>query len=119
MKLSVLLPILVVCYSIPFACIQVEAKELKTGKTLGFREEPTDSACAGLEGTEGDNGYDQGYVDAHVHFAKHKGFDSDPGNRHVQNTISNMSTDIMMDGRMLVMEYKTPSARLFLGIYTV
>jgi hypothetical protein len=34
----------------------------------------------------------------------------------VQNTISNMSTDIMMDGRMLVMEYKTPSARLFLGI---
>jgi hypothetical protein len=43
MKLSVLLPILVVCYSIPFACIQVEAKELKTGKALGFREEPTDS----------------------------------------------------------------------------
>ncbi len=82
MKLFVLLHILVVCCSIPFACIQVEAKELKTGKALGFREEPTNSACAGLEGTEGDNGYDQGYVDAHVHFSKHTGFDSDPGNRH-------------------------------------
>jgi hypothetical protein len=82
MKLLVLLPIFAVCCSIPFACIQVEAKELKTGKALGFREEPTNSACAGLEGTEGDNGYDQGYVDAHVHFSKHTGFDSDPGNRH-------------------------------------
>jgi hypothetical protein len=60
----------------------IQSKELKTGKALGFREEPTQSACAGLEGTEGDNGYDQGYVDAHVHFSKHTGFDSDPGNRH-------------------------------------
>jgi hypothetical protein len=33
----------------------IQSKELKTGKALGFREEPTHSACAGLEGTEGDN----------------------------------------------------------------
>jgi hypothetical protein len=38
MKLLVLLPILVVCCSIPFACIQVERRELKTGKALGFRK---------------------------------------------------------------------------------
>ena len=82
MKLLIMLPIPVVCCSIPFSYIQAEARELKTGKALGFREEPTNSACAGLEGTEGDNGYDQGYVDAHVHFSKQKGFDSDPGNRH-------------------------------------
>ena len=86
MKLLVLLPILVVCCSIPFACIQVEAKELKTGKALGFREESTHSSCSGLEGTAtgGINfdGYDQGYVDAHVHFSKNKGFDSNPGNKH-------------------------------------
>jgi hypothetical protein len=77
-----MLPILVVCCSIHFSYIQAEARELKTGKALGFREEPTNSACAVLEGTEGDNGYDQGYVDAHVHFSKQKGFDSDSGNRH-------------------------------------
>jgi hypothetical protein len=83
-------------------------RELKTGKALGFREEPTHSACAGLEGTEGDNGYDQGYVDAHVHFSKHKGFDIDRVTDIAQNTINNMFMDIMMVGQMLGMEYKNP-----------
>ena len=87
MKLLVLLSIFAVCCSIPFACIQVEAKELKTGKALGFREELTHSSCSGLEGTATgrinfDDGYDQGYVDAHVHFSKNIDFDSNPGNKH-------------------------------------
>jgi hypothetical protein len=108
---------LVVCCSIPFGCIQVEAKELKTGKALGFREESTHSSCSGLEGTATgginfDDGYDQGYIYAHVHFSKNIDFDSNPGNKHVQNTIQDMSEDIMMDGKMLKMEYKTPSAKL-------
>jgi hypothetical protein len=85
MKLLIMLPILLVLCSIPF--VHVEARELKTGKALGFREEPTHSACAGLEttatgGITADDGYDQGYVDAHVHFSKNKSFDSDPGNKH-------------------------------------
>ena len=53
-------------------------REDNTGSGLGFKEESTSSSCSGLEGTEADNGYDQGYVDAHRHFVGKSGHANAP-----------------------------------------